>query len=103
MAFGIMEIASVGRTQDYTTIKQNEDNKAMLDQSNLGQQAQRTEEQRATTVTDSHNADWHNKRQDARDKGSSEYAGDGGRRRKKNGGDTDRVVIKGQGGFDIKI
>lgn len=102
MAFGTIEIATVGRAQDYTTIKHNEDNKAMLDQSNLGQQAQRTEQQRANTVTDSQSADWHNKKQDARDKGSNEYSGDGGRKRRREDGQADRVVVKG-GGFDIKI
>lgn len=102
MAFGVMEIATIGRTQDYTAIKHNEDNKAMVDQTNLGQQAQRTEEQKASTVVDSQNADWHNKKQDARDKGSNEYAGDGGRKRRQNE-KTDRVVVKGQGGFDMKI
>lgn len=102
MAFGTIELAAVGRTQDYTTIKHNEDNKAMLDQTNLGQQAQRTEQQRASTVTDSQNADWHNKKQDARDKGSNEYSGDGGKQRRRNG-QADRVVVKDRGGFDIKI
>lgn len=102
MAMGMIELATIGRTQDYTTIKHNEDNKPVLDQTNLGQQAQRTEEQKASTVTDSKSADWHNKKQDARDKGSNEYAGDGGKRRRQNE-KTDRVVVKGQGGFDIKI
>lgn len=102
MAFGVMEIAAAGRTQDFTTIKHNEDNKAAFDQTNLGQQAQRTEEQRATTVVDRQNADWHNKRQDAREKGSNEYAGDGGKKRRRNE-KTDRVIVKGQGGFDMKV
>lgn len=102
MAGGMIELGVVGRTQDYTTIKHNEDNKAMLDQTNLGQQAQRTEEQKASTVTDRQNADWHNKKQDARDKGSNEYAGDGGKKRRRND-ESDRVVVKGQGGFDMKI
>lgn len=102
MAFGVMEIAAAGRSQDYTTIKHNEDNKAAVEQTTLGQQAQKTETQRANAVVDSQNADWHNKKQDARDKGSNEYAGDGGRNRRRND-QEDRVIIKGQGGFDIKI
>lgn len=102
MAFGTIEIATIGRAQDYTTIKHNEDNKAMIDQTNLGQQAQRTEQQRASTVTDSQNADWHNKKQDARDKGSNEYSGDGGKNRRRDE-QAERVVVKGRGGFDMKI
>ncbi|MCM1100931.1 MAG: hypothetical protein NC079_01450 [Clostridium sp.] len=102
MAMGSIEFTTISRAQDYTTIKQNEDNKAVVDQTNLGQQAQRTEEQRANSVRSSDQSEWQNKRQDARDKGSNEYTGDGGKHRRKNDGEG-RVVIKGQGGFDMKV
>jgi hypothetical protein len=102
MAFGSIELTTITRAQDFTTIKHNEDNKAVVDQTHLGQQEQKTVEQRATSVNTSDNADWQNKKQDARDKGSNEYFGDGGRRRKKQE-DSDRVVVKGHGSFDIKI
>lgn len=102
MALGAIELATIGRAQDYTTIKHNEDNKSMIDQTNLGQQQQRTEENRAKSVTDGQNADWHNNRQDAREKGKNEYAGDGGKNRNKNQ-TADRVVVKGRGSFDMKI
>jgi len=104
MAFGSIELTTISRAQDYTTIKHNEDAKAFVDQTNIGQQTNRTVEQRATTVVNSQNPEWQNKRQDARDKGSNEYFGDGGRKRDKNKNEeTDRVVIKGRGGFDMKI
>lgn len=102
MAIGPIEFSTITRAQDYTTMKQNEDNKAFQDQTNLGHQAQKAEDNRANTVTDSQNTEWHNNRQDARDKGNNEYAGDGGKKRKKTE-QTDRVVVKGRGGFDIKI
>lgn len=101
MAFGSIELTTISRAQDYTTIKQNEDNKAMIDQTNLGQKAERTAEAKAKSVTDSQETDWNNKRHDARDKGSNEYAGDGGRKRGKKE-EPDRVVVKGHG-FDMKI
>ncbi len=100
MAFGTIEFTTISRAQDFTTIKQNEDNKAMLDQSNLGQQAQKTTDDKARSVTDSQEADWHNQRHDARDKGKNEYAGDGGRNRKKEA--ADKVVIK-RSSFDMKV
>ncbi len=104
MAFGAIEFTTITRAQDYTTIKHNEDTKAFVDQTNLGQQANKTAEQRATTVIDSQNPEWQNKRQDARDKGSNEYFGDGGKRRSQNKKEeTDRVVVKSRGGFDMKI
>lgn len=104
MGFGSIEFTTIGRAQDYTTIKHNEDAKAFVDQTNLGQQANRTAQQRATTVVDKQNAEWQNKRHDAREKGSNEYAGDGGKRRNQNKQEeTDRVVVKERGGFDMKI
>lgn len=102
MAFGAIELTTITRSQDYTAIKHSEDTKAMTDQANLGQQAQKTEETRANSVTDSQNADWHNQRQDAREKGSNEYAGDGGKKRGKKE-PTDKVVVKGRPNFDMKI
>jgi len=102
MAFGSIEFTTISRAQDFTAIKQNEDNKAFIDQTNLGHQALQTEEVKANTVTDSQNADWHNNRQDAREKGDNEYAGDGGKHRRKKE-ETDRVVVKGHGSFDLKI
>lgn len=102
MAFGSIEIPTITRAQDYTTIKHNEDNKAMVDQTNLGQQAQRSETQRATTVNSGDHAEWQGKQADARDKGSNEYSGDGGRNRRRKEPE-DRVVVKGHDSFDIKI
>lgn len=102
MAFGSIELTTISRAQDYTTIKHNEDNKGMVEQANLGHQAQRTEEQRANSVNSSDQTMWQNKRQNAGEKGSNEYAGDGGRNRKKKEQDS-RVVVKGHGSFDMKI
>lgn len=101
MSFGSIDVVTMGRAQDYTTIKQNEDYKGMVEQSNLGQYAHKQVEQKASSVTDSQNADWHNKRQDARDKGSNQYQGDGGKRRRQQS--KDRVIQKGHQSFDIKI
>ena len=42
MAFGSLEIASIPRTQDYTVMKQNEDNKGTFQQMTLGQQTMQT-------------------------------------------------------------
>lgn len=102
MAFGSIEITTITRTQDYTQIKQNEDYKGLTDQTNIGRQIQEETRQRAQEVKNSDNAEWHNKKFDAKEKGGSEYAGDGGDRRKQKKKE-DKVVIKGHSGFDIKI
>lgn len=48
--------------------------------------------------------EWKNKRQDAREKGSNEYHGDGGRKRKGTAS-SDQMVVKDRPrqSFDMKI
>lgn len=101
MAFGSIEFTTISRAQDYTTIKQNEDNKAFTDQSNIGQHIQKDTKEKLSQVRNSDNTEWHNRKFDAKDKGSNEYSGDGGRRGKQQ--NKDQVVIKGQQGIDIKV
>lgn len=102
MAFGSLEIASMPRAMDYTTIKQNEDNRPAFEQVTISQEALKTAEQQPKVVHDSDNAEWHTGQFDARDKGSNEYTGDGGRR-KKHEENQDRVIKKEPHGFDIRI
>lgn len=102
MAFGSIEITTITRTQDYTTLKQNEDNKGLTDQSNIGNQVEKQTQQRTREVHSSDNADWHNKRFDAKEKGRNEYNGDGGRKRKQEE-KHEQVIVNGHRGFDIKI
>lgn len=102
MAFGSIELTTVSRAQDYSAIKHNEDSKPMVDQSIIGQEVQKTTQQRIREVHSSDNADWYEKKPDAKEKGNGTYAGDGGKRRRKPQ-QKDQVVVKGQGGFDMKI
>ena len=83
-------------------MKQNEDAKAMLDQSHLGQVAEKKEIHNAQEVVNAENTEFYNKNSDAREKGSNEYYGDGGKQRRKQ--PKDRVIVKNQGGgFDFRI
>lgn len=102
MAFGSIEFTTISRSQEYTTIKQNEDNKGFTDQANIGQHIQKESKERISQVRSSDNSEWHNRKFDAKDKGSNEYNGDGGRRNKQQKM-KDQVVIKGQQGFDMKV
>lgn len=102
MAFGSIELTTISRAQDYTAVKHNEDNKSFVDQTNIGQQMQKTMQQRTKEVHSSDNADWHRKQSDAKEKGNNEYHGDGGSRRKKQE-KHEQVIVKGHSGFDMKI
>ena len=86
----------VTRAQDFTNIKQNEDN--------FQSQFDRTVETRVRQVRRQDEVEKHEKKYDAKEKGNGNYAGDGGKRRKKENGENEgKVFLKGQGGFDIKI
>lgn len=101
MAFSSIELTTVSRAQDYSTIKQNEDNKAFIDQSNGQFQVQKNEQKLTKEVHSGDDARWSGKKQDAREKGSNEYYGDGGRRRKQQ--PREQMVVKDKKSFDIKI
>lgn len=108
MAFSAIELTTITRSQDYTTIKQNEDYKGMVDQNNIGQQVQKQTQQLTREVHDSDNAAWYKKQPDAKEKGGNGYAGDGGRNREKKGKQEnqekhEQVLVKGRQSFDIKI
>jgi hypothetical protein len=102
MAFGGMEIGAVTRSQDYSIIKQNEDNKAFTDQVNIGQQVDKQTEKLTKEVHSSDNSDWHEQKPDAKEKGNNEYRGDGGRHRPKQE-KSEQVIIKGRQSFDMKV
>ena len=50
MAFGSIEFTTISRLQDYSGIKQNEDNKGMIDQGHIVDHVQKTTEQRSQEV-----------------------------------------------------
>lgn len=97
----------ITRAQDYTTIKHNQDNKGMVDQTNFQTQFHKAVDNKLTQVHHGENTENENKRFDAKDKGNGQYSGDGGRERR-NESEKDRnpdgkVAIKNMGRFDIKI
>lgn len=98
---GTIEIASIPRVQDFTTIKHQEDNRAALAQMNMNQQSGKEIQDRSKQVNQTQEAVWHQKKFDAKEKGGNEYSGDGGKRRGSK--QVAQVVVKGQQGFDVKI
>lgn len=107
MAISRIEIqGQVTRAQDFTTLKQNEDNKGMVDQSNFQRQFNQNVDTRLRQVQQSERTEKEAKKFDAKEKGNGSYAGDGGRGRgqeEKEKEKDGKVVLKGQASFDIKI
>lgn len=94
----------VARTQDFTTIKHNDDHKPVVEQMNIQRQFDQNVDNRLRQVNQSDQAENQQKRFDAKEKGDGTYSGDGGKRRKKEEKEEDgKVVLKGRGGFDMKI
>ncbi len=101
MALGSINIVTATRAQDFTTIKQNEDNKMAVTQMNINRQEDKQLKLRSQQVVEKEETKWQQKKFDAKEKGSNEYNGDGGKRRHEK--QNDQVVIKGQQSFDIKV
>lgn len=94
----------VTRAQDFTTLKHNEDNKGLVDQSNFQRQFENNVDNKMRQVRQGDRAENEGKRFDAKDKGNGSYAGDGGAKRRQEEKEKDgKVVLKGQSSFDIKI
>ena len=84
MAIGFVEMqGQITRAQDFTSIKHNEDSRPMVDQANFGQQMNKQIDRQVNRVNQGEQPEYHEKKFDAKDKGSNEYHGDGGKSRKK--------------------
>ena len=108
MAIGQVELnQAMTRIQDYTTQKHNEDQRGVLQQTQAQDKFNKELNQDIRKVLKTNQeeyqnkTEYQNKRFDARDKGSNQYTGDGGKCRKKS---TEKEAIsKGRSGFDIRI
>ena len=106
MAIGFVEMqGQITRAQDFTSIKHNEDTKPMVEQANFGQQMARQVERQVNRVNQGEQPEYHEKKFDAKDKGSNEYKGDGGKsRRKKLEKNPDgKVLMKKANNFDFSV
>ena len=99
------QFGTIGRTQDYSILKQQEDTRGAVEQANIQVKAEKQADERLNQVRSADNAQFNEKKFDAKEKGSNEYSGDGGRGRKKTeAGKTDgKVILKRTQSFDMKI
>ncbi len=83
-------------------LKQNDDNKPVIDQVNISNQVEKNQDSKVHDVRTADNADNGEKKFDAREKGSNEYQSNRNGQKKKKAPDG-KVVLKNPGGFDLKI
>lgn len=94
----------VQRSQDMSTLKQNEDNKPMQQQQNVQTQFAKETLRHMHQVHQANDSDNPEKKFDAREKGSNEYESQWGRKKKKKEENSGKVSTKTRkGGFDMKV
>ncbi|MBE5925867.1 MAG: hypothetical protein E7270_02740 [Lachnospiraceae bacterium] len=91
----------IQRNVDVSQVKQNEDMKGLVDQSNIQTAEKKANEIKHETVVKQDNADKKQDKFDAKEKGSNEYYGNGNQKRKRQ--EEGKVTLKGKSGFDVKI
>lgn len=110
MAIGQIEIqGQITRAQDFTVLKHNEDTRGMVEQANVGNQFSKHVENQIKKVNQKEQPQNKNNKFDAKEKGSNEYSGDGGRARGRANKDAapkepdGKVLLKGVGDFDLSL
>ncbi len=93
----------VQRSQDVSALKQNEDNKSMLQQQNVQTQFAKDTMHHMQQVNHANDSDNPEKKFDAREKGSNEYEGRRNKKKKAKEKNSGKVSVKTMGGFDMKI
>ena len=94
----------VQRSQDMSTVKQNEDNKPMLQQQNVQTQFAKETIHHMQQVNPANDSDNPEQKFDAREKGSNEYEDRRNKKKKPEGKNSGKVMPKAvRGGFDMKI
>lgn len=91
----------IQRNVDVSQVKQNEDMKGFVDQSNIQVAEKKANEIKHETVVKQDNADKKQNKFDAKEKGNNEYYGNGSQKRKRQ--EEGKVTLKGKSGFDVKI
>lgn len=99
------QFGTIGRTQDFSIMKQQEDMKASNEQVNIQIQVEKQADEKLNQVRSADDAQLNEKKFDAKEKGSNEYVGDGGRARKKTADKQvdGKVILKSTQSFDMKI
>jgi len=107
MGLGPLELSgAMSRTQDYATIKQHEDNKSFVNNSHFTDRLNKEVQNRANTVERGNNTNNDQKKFDAKEKGSNQYSGDGGKNHKDNKKEDRDCMVRPKGAtstFDIRI
>lgn len=93
----------IARVQDYSAMRQHEDGKLTGNQINLLQQRIEKSENNVRTVRQSDDSNKSDTRHDAKEEGKNKYFASQNKKKKSEEASDGKVIIKKQGGFDLKI
>lgn len=94
----------VPRTQDMSVIKQQEDNKPLVEQHNIQSHLKAQGERHLKQVNHADDASEHKKKYDAKEKGSNQYEDRRNKKKKPDEKKQNTVTLKQEiGSFDMKI
>lgn len=93
----------VQNSQDVTNVKQNQDNKPLVQQTNINIAQQKEIQIKQENVVKKDDADYNQKKFDAKDKGSNEYSGHKNDKKKNIKKEDGKVRVKEQSNFDMRI
>lgn len=94
----------VQRSQDISTVKQNEDNKSALQQQNVQTQFAKDTTHHMQQVRHANDSDNPEQKFDAREKGSNKYENRRNKKKKADEKESGKVTKKAvSGGFDMKV
>lgn len=106
MAINPIELnGTISRSQDYLQMKHGEETRTVTEQQNFQATFQKEASHRLNQVRTGDNVRGDGNKQDAREHGHGEYAGDGGRRRSSSEKQQEngKVIMKSHSTFDVKI
>lgn len=105
MAIGPVEMnGMISRSQDFTSLKHNENHRVVVDQTNFLQSFEKEVDERLTQVNKKDNADSSKEKFDAKEKSKNQYSGQEGKKQKnKQSEKEDKVIVKGTSHFDVHV
>lgn len=92
----------VNRTPDYAQLRQNEEQKPIMEQTAYQSQFNKQVERNSDTVVKKHDSEWKNEKFDAKEKGKNQYFGTFGKK-KENKEEDDKPEQNKHMSFDVRI
>lgn len=93
---------AIQRTQDVSQIKQNEDTRPQAEHISITTRQQEKEIKKHEQVTKQENADKHQNKYDAKEKGNGSYFGNSEKRNKKEKEEDGKAIVRQSASFDVK-